>query len=91
MILLDIIEPGRPYRRPIRRIVEDTVDTVRDTLDATKEAVSDSLNQSQVILDNVGQSEASLLWPIAVIALALGACLYMAYLYKRRLNGRTQA
>ena len=88
MILLDIIEPGRPYRpvRPIRNVVEDTIDTVRDTIDATKDAIADSVAQSQLILDNVGgaQSEASLLLPIAIVALALAGCLYLAHLYRKR-------
>ena len=88
MILLDIIEPGRPYRpvRPIRNVVEDTIDTVRDTIDATKDAIADSLAQSQLILDNAGgaQSEASLLLPIAIVALALAGCLYLAHLYRKR-------
>lgn len=85
MILLDIVDPGRPYR-PIRRVVEDTVDTVLDTLDATKEAIEDTVAQSQLILDNAGtaQGEASLLLPIAIVAIALAGCLYLAHLYRKR-------
>lgn len=90
MILLDIIDPSRHHHhrpiRPIRNVVEDTIDTVRDTIDATKDAVADSVTQSQLILDNTGaaQSEASLLLPIVIVALALAGCLYLAYLYRRR-------
>ena len=88
MILLDIIDPGRPHRpiRPIRKVVEDTIDTVRDTIDATKDAVADSVAQSQLIIDNAGgaQGEASLLLPIAIVALALAGCLYLAYMYRKR-------
>ena len=88
MILLDIIEPGRPYRgpvRPIREVVKDTIDTVKDSIADVKEAVTDSLAQSQVVFENTTQNEASLLLPIAVVVLALGACLWLAYLYRRRL------
>jgi len=94
MILADVLpydpaERARRLKQPV--IQQDTLDTVRDTLDATKDAVADSLAQSQVILENAGQNEASLLLPIGVVAVALGACLYLAHLYKQCLSGRTSA
>ena len=88
MILLDVAYPGRPFRRPVRpvrEIVEDTVNTVKDSIADVKETVTDSLSQSQVVFENSTQNEASLLLPIALVVLALGACLWMAYLYRRRL------
>ena len=96
MILADVLpydpaERARRLKQPVIQTVEDTLDTVRDPLDATKDAVADSLAQSQVILENAGQNEASLLLSIGVVAVALGACLYLAHLYKQRLSGRTSA
>lgn len=68
------------------KTVEDSLDTICDTIESTKDAVADSVAQSQLILDNTGtaQSEASLLLPIAIVALALAGCLYLAHLYRRR-------
>ena len=62
------------------------MDTIRDTIESTKDAVVDSAAQSQLILDNSGaaQSEASLLLPIAIVAMALAGCLYLAHLYRKR-------
>ena len=62
------------------------MDTIRDTIESTKDAVTDSVAQSQLILDNSGaaQSEASLLLPIAIVAMALAGCLYLAHLYRKR-------
>ena len=62
------------------------MDTIRDTIESTKDAVADSVAQSQLILDNSGaaQSEASLLLPIAIVAMALAGCLYLAHLYRKR-------
>ena len=62
------------------------MDTIRDTIESTKDAVVDSTAQSQLILDNSGaaQSEASLLLPIAIVAMALAGCLYLAHLYRKR-------
>jgi hypothetical protein len=92
MFLADVlpIDPTERARRirEIKPVIEDTISTIRDTIDATKDAVADSAAQSQVIIENVGQNEASLLWPIAVIALALGACLYLAYTYRQRLAAK---
>lgn len=94
MILLDVL-PLTPEER-INRIrhykpvVVDTVNKVRetisDTVDATKDAISDSVAQSQLILDNAGggSSEASLLLPIAIVALALAGCLYLIHMYRKR-------
>lgn len=80
----------KPVVKPIVKKVEDSLDAVRDTIDATKDAVADSVAQSQLIIENggTGHYEASLLWPIAVIAVALAACLYMAYLYRRRVANK---
>ena len=68
------------------KTVEDSLDTIRDTIESTKDAVTDSVAQSQLILDNAGtaQGEASLLLPIAIVALALAGCLYLAHLYRKR-------
>ena len=92
MYLADVL-PYDPSGRPIREKIinldfTDTVSTVRDSIDAAKDAVCDSLEQSQVIFENAVQNEASLLLPIAVIALALGACLYLAYTYRQRLAAK---
>lgn len=92
MYLLDVIpvDPETRIRRirELKPVIADSIDTVRDTIDATKDAVTDSVAQSQLILDNVGasQSDASLLLPIVVVALALSACLYLAHLYKKRMS-----
>ncbi|MBP5777173.1 MAG: hypothetical protein J6W56_06430 [Prevotella sp.] len=91
MFLTDVlpIDPDRVRRiREIKPVIVDTIDTVRDSINATEDTLVDSVAQSQVILENAGQSEASLLWPIAVVALALGACLYLAYLYRSRLAAK---
>jgi hypothetical protein len=92
MFLADIlpIDPADRARRirEIKPVIEDTIGSIRDSIDATKDAVADSLDQSQVILENASQNEASLLWPMAVIVLALGACLYLAYLYRRHLAAK---
>lgn len=96
MILADVLpfdpdERAHRIKRPVIQTIQDTLDTVRDTVDATKDAVADSLAQSQVIIENAGQNEASLLLPLVVVAVAFGACLYLAHLYKQRLSGRTSA
>ena len=94
MFLLDVL-PITPEERlerirRIRPVVADTVnkvrETVSDTIDATKDAIADSVAQSQLILDNAGgaSSEASLLLPIAIVALALAGCVYLAHMYRRR-------
>ena len=90
MFLADVlpIDPAERARRmrEIKPVIVDTIDTIRDTIESTKEAIEDSVAQSQLILDNAGggQSEASLLWPIAIVALALAGCLYLAYMYRKR-------
>ena len=97
MILLDVlpITPEERLRRlerirQHRSVVTDTINNVRDsvsdTIDATKDAIADSVAQSQLILDNAGgvSSEASLLLPIAIVALALAGCVYLALLYRKR-------
>lgn len=90
MIFADVLpyDPDRINRRikPVIKTVEDSLDTICDTIESTKDAVADSVAQSQLILDNTGtaQSEASLLLPIAIVALALAGCLYLAHLYRRR-------
>ncbi|MBR2096664.1 MAG: hypothetical protein IJ907_02080 [Prevotella sp.] len=94
MILLDVL-PITPEERieRIRRIkpvVVDTVDKVRetisDTIEAAKDSLVDSVAQSQLILDNAGgaSSEASLLLPVGIVALALVGCVYLAHMYRRR-------
>ena len=94
MILLDVL-PITPEERieRIRRIkpvVVDTVDKVRetisDTIEAAKDSLVDSVAQSQLILDNAGgaSSEASLLLPLGIVALALAGCVYLAHMYRRR-------
>ena len=91
MIWLDVLpidpaERARRIVRPVIRTVQDSLDTIRDTIESTKDAVVDSAAQSQLILDNTGAApnEASLLLPIAVVAIALAGCLYLAHLYRRR-------
>ena len=91
MIWLDVLpidptERARRIVRPVIKTVQDSLDTICDTIESTKDAVVDSAAQSQLILDNTGaaQSEASLLLPIAIVALALAGCLYLAHLYRRR-------
>ena len=90
MYLLDVlpIDPDDRIRRirDIKPVIEDSIDTICDSIGATKDAIADSAAQSQLILDNAGgsQSEASLLLPIAIVALALAGCLYLAHLYRRR-------
>lgn len=92
MMFLDIlpIDPAERARRirEIKPLVEDTIGAIRDSVDAVKDAVADSTAQAQQIIDNAvgGQSDASLLLPMAVVALALAGCLYLAHLYKRRLQ-----
>jgi hypothetical protein len=100
MFLLDIlpydpVERARRIKQVTINVVKDSLDSVRDTVDATKDtinatkdAVADSAAQSQLIIDNMGtgQSEASLLWPIVVVAVALATCLFLAYLYRCRLK-----
>ena len=92
MFLLDVLpyDPDRVRRiRPvIQQTVQDSLDTIRDTIDATKEAVTDSAAQAQLVLDGMGttQSDSSLLMPIAAVVVAVGACLYLARLYKGRLQ-----
>ncbi len=93
MYLLDVLplDPTERHERirpVIRQFVEDSADTVIDTIDATKEIIADSVAKSQLIIDGAvnGQSEASLLLPIAVTAVALCGCLYLAHLYKRRMS-----
>ena len=94
MILLDVL-PITPEERieRIRRIkpvVVDTVDKVRetisDTIEAAKDSLVDSVAQSQLILDNASgaSSEASLLLPVGIVALALAGCVYLAHMYRRR-------
>lgn len=91
MFLLDILpydpaERARRVVRPVIKTVQDSLDTIRDTIESTKDAVVDSAAQSQLILDNAGntQGEASLMLPIAIVALALSGCLYLAHLYRKR-------
>ena len=92
MMFLDIlpIDPAERARRirEIKALVEDTIGAIRVSVDAAKDAVADSTAQAQQIIDNAvgGQSDASLLLPMAVVALALAGCLYLAHLYKRRLQ-----
>jgi len=93
MFLLDVlpIDPTQRHERirpVIRKWVEDSAGTVRDTIDATKEVIADSVAKSQLIIDEAvnGQSEASLLLPIVVAAVALCGCLYLARQYKRRMS-----
>ena len=91
MIFADVlpIDPDGRARRiidPVIETVQDSLDTICDTIESTKDAVVDSAAQSQLILDNTGTApnEASLLLPIAIVALALAGCLYLAHLYRRR-------
>ena len=91
MFLLDVlpIDPDRARRiREIKPVIQETVkdslDTIKDSIGATKDAVADSAAQVQLILDNATQGEASLLLPIAVVAVALAGCLYMVHLYRKR-------
>ena len=76
--------------RRIKPVVVDTVDKVRetisDTIEAAKDSLVDSVAQSQLILDNAGgaSSEASLLLPVGIVALALAGCVYLAHMYRRR-------
>lgn len=92
MFLLDVLpyDPDRVRRiRPvIRETVQDSIDAIKDTIDATKDAVADSAAQAQLILDGMGtsQSDSSLLMPIAAVVVALGACVYLAHLYKGRMQ-----
>ena len=94
MFLLDVL-PITPEERlerirRIRPVVADTInkvrETVSDTIEAAKDSLVDSVAQSQLILDNAGgaSSEASLLLPIAIVALALAGCVYLAHMYRRR-------
>ncbi|MBR1503515.1 MAG: hypothetical protein IJ618_06510 [Prevotella sp.] len=95
MILLDVlpIDPAIRSGRVkeivpiIKEVVIDSVKTVKDSVGATKDAVADSAAQTQLLLDNIGasQSDASLLLPIVIVALALAGCLYLAHLYRRKL------
>ena len=91
MFTLDVLpydptERARRIVRPVIKTVQDSLDTVIDTISETKEAMADSTAQSQLILDSSGaaQSEASLLLPVAIVALALAGCLYLAYMYRKR-------
>lgn len=91
MFTLDVLpydpaERARRIVRPVIKTVQDSLDTVIDTISETKDAVADSTAQSQLILDSSGaaQSEASLLLPVAIVALALAGCLYLAYMYRKR-------
>jgi len=91
MFLLDVlpVDPDGRERRVISTVlktVQDSLDTIRDTIESTKDAVVDSAAQSQLILDNTGaaQNEASLLLPIAIVAMALAGCLYLAHMYRSR-------
>ena len=76
--------------RRIKPVVVDTVDKVRetisDTIEAAKDSLVDSVAQSQLILDNASgaSSEASLLLPVGIVALALAGCVYLAHMYRRR-------
>ena len=94
MILLDVL-PITPEERierinRIKPVVADTVNKVRetisDTIEAAKDSLVDSVAQSQLILDNAGgaSSEASLLLPVGIVALALAGCVYQAHMYRRR-------
>ena len=94
MFLLDVL-PITPEERlerirRIRPVVADTInkvrETVSDTIEAAKDSLVDSVAQSQLILDNAGgaSSEASLLLPVGIVALALAGCLYLAHMYRRR-------
>jgi hypothetical protein len=91
MFLLDVlpVDPDRVRRiREIKPVIQETVkdslDTIKDSIGATKDAIADSAAQAQLILDNATQDEASLVLPIAVVAVALAGCLYMAHLYRKR-------
>ena len=92
MMFLDIlpIDPAERARRikEFKLLVKDSIDAIRDSADAAKDAVADSTAQAQLIIDNAvtGQSDASLLLPMAVVAAALAGCLSLAHLYKRRLQ-----
>lgn len=94
MFLLDVL-PITPEERlerirRIRPVVADTInkvrETVSDTIEAAKDSLVDSVAQSQLILDNAGgaSSEASLLLPVGIVAVALAGCLYLAHMYRRR-------
>ena len=94
MFLLDVL-PITPEERlerirRIRPVVADTInkvrETVSDTIEAAKDSLVDSVAQSQLILDNAGgaSSEASLLLPVSIVAVALAGCLYLAHMYRRR-------
>ena len=94
MFLLDVL-PITPEERlerirRIRPVVADTInkvsEKVSDTIEAAKDSLVDSVAQSQLILDNAGSasSEASLLLPISIVALALAGCVYLAHVYRRR-------
>ena len=87
MILLDIAYPGR-HHRPIRRVVEDTFNTVKDSIADVKETVTDSVAQSDIVLNGTGtvdNGEPSMVLTIVVVAAALALCLALAYIYRRRL------
>ncbi len=94
MFLIDVL-PITPEERlerirRIRPVVADTInkvrETVSDTIEAAKDSLVDSVAQSQLILDNAGgaSSEASLLLPVGIVAVALAGCLYLAHMYRRR-------
>ena len=94
MFLLDVL-PITPEERlerirRIRPVVADTInkvsEKVSDTIEAAKDSLVDSVAQSQLILDNAGgaSSEASLLLPVGIVAVALAGCLYLAYMYRKR-------
>ena len=94
MFLLDVL-PITPEERlerirRIRPVVADTInkvsEKVSDTIEAAKDSLVDSVAQSQLILDNAGgaSSEASLLLPVGIVAVALAGCLYLAHMYRRR-------
>ena len=94
MFLLDVL-PITPEERlerirRIRPVVADTInkvrETVSDTIEAAKDSLVDSVVQSQLILDNAGgaSSEASLLLPVGIVAVALAGCVYLAHLYRKR-------
>jgi hypothetical protein len=91
MILLDVAFPDRPYHRPhrpIRQIVEDTVNTVKDSIADVKETVTDSVAQSDIVLNGTGtvdNGEPSIVLAIVVVAAALALCFALAYMYRRRL------